>query len=159
MESLSIGRYLTMGYAHVGVVVEDREKGVEFLTSLWGLGPWDIVDYEPQESDIKVGEPFKLKLAWVKFGPGLLELIQPVKGKTIWSNALENKGEGLHHLSLKVSSWDEMVTDLQVKGGNMEAGAIYQGRRWAYFTGSPGGIVIEYEEEVPTDPSTWQIWG
>ena len=32
-------------------------------------------------------------------------------------------------------------------GGRMVAGATFEGKRWAYFATSPGGMIIELEEK------------
>ncbi len=88
---------------HIGVVVKDADKTAEFLSSVWGIGPWRSMDYAPHKEDMIVGEPFALKAVFTKLGPTILELLQPVEGKSVWAEALETNGEGIHHMAFNVS--------------------------------------------------------
>jgi len=130
---------------HIGVVVEDIDKTMEFLSSIWGLGPWQTMEYSPHKDEVLVGEPFRLKVAHAKLGPVALELLQPLEGRSIWSQFLEVKGEGIHHIAFSLSNYDEMVSKLQEQGCMMVAGAITPfGKRWSYFDTKPGGIIVEF---------------
>jgi len=131
---------------HIGVVVEDVDKTTKFLFSMWGLGPWYVQESAPSKEEITVGEPFKLKIAHTWLGSLLLELLQPLEGRSVWSQFLAKNGEGVHHISFNVANYEEMVSKLQGQGGIMVAGGIFNGRRWCYFDTKPGGIVIEFEE-------------
>jgi len=132
---------------HVNAVVKDVDKTVEFLSSKWGLGPWKVMDFEFTRENTIVGEPCKIRLAFAKLGSTALELIQPLEGKSVWSEFLETKGEGLHHIAFSVSNWDEMVSKVQEHGGKMIAAGIGDGQRFSYFDIRPGGLVIEFEEQ------------
>lgn len=129
---------------HIGVVVKNTDKTLEFLSSMWGLGPWQTFEYSPSKDEMIAGEPFRLKIAFTKLGSTVLELLQPLEGNSIWAQALETKGEGIHHIAFSVSNWDEMVSRLQEEGGRMVAGAILKGKRWSYFETKPGGIIVEF---------------
>lgn len=129
---------------HIGVVVKDVDKTTKFLSSMWGLGPWHTLDCKARKDDMIVGEPFRLKIAFAKLGSTVLELLQPVEGNSIWAQALETEGEGIHHIAFSVSNWDEMVSKLQERGGKMVGGAIFDGKRWCYFDTKPGGIIVEF---------------
>ena len=131
---------------HIGIVVKDLDKTIEFLSSIWGLGPWVTVEDSPNKDDIKIGEKYKLKVAYAKLGSVVLELFQPLEGRSIWSQFLEDKGEGIHHLGFEVSNWDDMVLQLQKQGGRMVAGAVFEGKRWGYFKTKPGGIMLDFAE-------------
>jgi len=132
---------------HLGVVVEDMDKAKELLSRVLGLGPWQVIDYAPDKDDLFIGEPFRLRLAVAEQAPLVLELIQPLEGKSIWSEFLKNNGEGLHHIAFTVSNWDEMVQIMELAGIRMAAGGTINGKRWCYFETSPGGLVIEYGEK------------
>ncbi|TET17023.1 MAG: VOC family protein [Dehalococcoidia bacterium] len=129
---------------HLGVVVKDIDKTIEFLSSMWGLGPWQSLEYSPHKDEIIVGEPFKIKIACAKLGPVVLELIQPLEGRSLWSQFLETKGEGLQHVAFNLSNWDEMVSKLRERGSKMVAGGVFGGKRWCYFDTKPGGIIVDF---------------
>jgi catechol 2,3-dioxygenase-like lactoylglutathione lyase family enzyme len=132
---------------HIGVIVEDIDKTTKLLSSLLGLGPWQIVEAELREEDMLMGEPCTLKLAGAQLGTTILELLQPIKGKSLWGEFLETKGEGIHHIAYSVENLDEMASAIQEQGGRMLIGGVApNGKRWAYFETKPGGLVIEFEE-------------
>ena len=133
---------------HIAMVVKDMDKTTNFLSSLWGLGPWETFGYSPGEADLTVGTPFKLKFAQAKMGPTLMEVIQPQEGDCIWGNFLKTNGEGLHHIGFDIPTpnWDEMISGLKDQGCKMIVGGIFQGKRWCYFDINPGELVVEFVE-------------
>ncbi len=144
--------------SHIGIVVENLTRTSEAISSTLNLGKWDIVDYAPQREDIKIGELFSLQIAFLDIGSTRIELLQPVTGKSIWSEFLNNHGEMMHHLSFKVSNWDENVARIQEQGAKMVAGGLFFGKRWAYFDTGNALTVVELEEETSTDKATWKLW-
>ena len=132
---------------HISVVVEDIDKTMEFLSSTWGLGPWQTVEVSLGKDELMVGGPFRQRVARAKLGPIALELIQQLEGGGPWPEFLKTKGEGLHHIGFSISNWDEMVSKLKQQGAKMVAGGIYKGKRWCYFDTKPGGILVEFGEK------------
>ena len=132
---------------HIGVVVKDIDETTKFLSSMFGLGPWDISEYVPAKDEVIVGEPFRLKIAFAKLGETSLELLQPLEGRTIWSEFLETHGEGVHHVAFGISNWDEVVSQLQEQGSRMIAGATSEGIRFCYMDTGPAGIILELIEK------------
>lgn len=134
---------------HIGIVVRDIDKTAESLSSALGAGPWRIFEtveyYKEQLSldELGVGESFDLKLAFAKLGTVTIELLQPLGGKSVYSQFLEEKGEGIHHVAFSVSDFDGMVTKLLQCGCKIIAGGSSQGKRWAFLDTKSGGIIIE----------------
>ena len=133
--------------SHLGIAVKDAEKTARFISSIWDIGTPEVADYEAKPEELIVGEPFKVRLVFIKFGTHTIELLQPLDDKSIWSKFIKDKGEGIHHIAYGVSNYDEMVSKLQKQGHPMLVAAIFQGCRWCYFDTSPGGMVIEFREE------------
>lgn len=141
--------------SHICGVVKDMDKAIEFISSVFGVGPWLTEEFCPPKDDITVGESFWAKYAGAKFGPVELHLVQPLDNKSLYYQFLETHGEGLHHVAFDVSNWDEMVAHIQKQGGKMlgvtiyrgamVAGAAEKGIRLGYFD-TPGGTVIELVE-------------
>ena len=131
---------------HIGVVVKDIDKTAEFLSSILGIGPWDVEEYSPREDELMVGEPFKQKAAMAKLGPVELELLEQLEGGDVWLEFLKTSGEGVHHICFTVPNWEEMVSKLKEQGSRMVAGGIFHGKRWCYFDTEPGGIIVELDE-------------
>jgi catechol 2,3-dioxygenase-like lactoylglutathione lyase family enzyme len=128
-------------------VVRDIDKTIEFLSSMWGLGPWQSFEYSPRQEELTVGKPFRQIVAQAKLGTTAIELVQQLEGGGPWPEFLKAKGEGLHHIAFIISNYEEMVAKLKAKGAKMVAGGLYQGKRWCYFATAPGGLVIELGEE------------
>ncbi len=135
--------------SHVGIAVKDTQQTVRFLSSVWNIGTPESFDYWPAGDEMISGEPFGVKLTFVKFGPLSLELLEPLDDKSIWSKFIAEKGEGIHHIALGVSNYDQMVETLSAQGHPLLVAAVFQGCRWCYFDTSPGGTVIEFREEYP----------
>lgn len=133
--------------SHVGVAVENAEATARLLSSIWNIGTPEVFDYEPKAEEMIAGEPFKVRLVFIKFGPLTLELLQPLDDKSIWSKFIAEKGEGIHHVAFGVSNYDEMVDTVHKQGHPLLTAAIFNGCRWCYFDTSPGGTVVEFREE------------
>jgi 4-hydroxyphenylpyruvate dioxygenase-like putative hemolysin len=73
------------------------------------------------------------------------ELIQPLKGKSVYSDFLEEKGEGFHHLAFIVQDLDKEVADMKNRGFKVIQTGARPKSRWAYFDTDriSGGCVIE----------------
>ncbi len=133
--------------SHIGIAVKDAEKTCQFLSSIWNIGDPEIFDYEPKPEDLIEGQPFGVRLVFVKFGPVPIELLQPLDDRSIWAKFIAEKGEGIHHIALGVSNYDELVSQLSNQGHPLLVAAVFEGCRWCYFDTSPGGTVLELREE------------
>ena len=143
----SLPRIDLVNLSHIGVVVRSAERTIEFLSSIWRIGPQDIVDYAPAKKDLLQGDPFRVRIASIKFGPLFIELLQPMDERSIWAEFIQQHGEGIHHIALGVTNYDELVSVLEQQGHRMLVAARFRGERWCYFATSPGGLVIELREE------------
>ncbi|HVW18844.1 MAG TPA: VOC family protein [Solirubrobacteraceae bacterium] len=135
--------------SHVGVAVKSAEQTVKFLSTIWNVGDPEVFDYTPKEEELFAGDPFSVRLVFVKFGPLTIELLEPLDDRSIWSKFIAEKGEGIHHIALGVSNYDEVVERTRDLGHPLLVSAVFEGCRWCYFETSPGGMVIEYREEYP----------
>ncbi len=95
----------------VGYVVKDLEKAVEYYSKVFGIGPFEIRIFTPENCLLR-GEPVSIthKIALAPMGAIQLELIQPLAGNGIHKEFLETRGEGLQHLGFMVDNYDEWVS-------------------------------------------------
>ena len=131
----------------IGIVVRDSDKVMESWTSLFGIGPWRVVEFPINDLE---GRPGKVKLCFADLGGVQLELIEPVEGRIFHSQYLEEHGEGLHHLGFYVDDVDAEAEKAVEAGGTVLSTAP---GRWAYMdTGGPGGVIFEVmrRPEQPT---------
>ncbi len=136
----------------IGIVVRDLHGMVATLKQLLGIDDfrimeWPIEGIEPEAT--YHGEPgnFKLLLGFATVGNMQLEIVQPLEGKNIYSDFLEEHGPGLHHFRLTVPDFEERVKELKAKGiENIASGTgVHVGSKWAYFDTSKvlEGVVVE----------------
>ena len=118
---------------HIGIVVRDCDKVIESWSELFGLGPWNFREMG--------GGGVKLRVAFGYLGNIRIDLIQPVEGKVLHSEFLEEHGEGLHHLGFYVDDVDKEAAKLVEKGAKI---LINNPGNYIYLdTGGPGGVIYE----------------
>jgi len=132
----------------VCVVVSDLMKSMEYYWTTFGIGPFTIYTYEsPIVTDMMIrGKPvdYRMKIAFAKMGSIQLELIQPL-GESIYTEFLNEKGEGIHHVGCFVDNLDEAVAVLEKQG----IGVLQSGKR-------PGGGYA-YMDTEETLGSIWEL--
>jgi methylmalonyl-CoA/ethylmalonyl-CoA epimerase len=134
----------------VSIVVEDMDRAIEYYSSIFGIGPFRVMDIN-LEDVLQRGKPIstKIKVAFAKSGPLQVELIQPVEGKNIYTEFLDSKGEGLHHLGFRVDDLDAMLTELAKEGIEpiFHKGYPDRGTAFAYLDSDKiGGVMFELIE-------------
>ena len=140
---------------HVGVIVKDIDTPMDFLSSIWPIGPQEtkwglgtkgVIKCTPTKDEVLAGETFKLQFRWAKVGPIIVDLIEPLDENSLWAQFLKTTGGGAHHIALSVSNFDGWVSTLQKQGARMLTGMPLGGKRWAYFDLGPGGFILEIVE-------------
>lgn len=139
---------------HVGVVVRDMEKAVNYYRSL-GIEPFEPVwggGVTAAEARFR-GQPYSGKniLKSAPFGGIEIELCQPVAGESPGKEFLESKGEGINHLGFLVDDLDKELDKLVKKGFEVIFRIKYkQGGGCAYLnTGKVGGVLFELIQPPP----------
>src|ERR1039458_355080 len=83
----------------IGIVVADRARTTQALTSLFGIGPFRFIEW-PNRAESKYffrgkEEHIKIRQAFTQVGPLELELIQPLEGeRNAYHQFLEERGSG-----------------------------------------------------------------
>jgi len=121
----------------IGIVVADRNRTTELLTSLFGIGPFRFVEW-PDRAESKyyyrgTEERIRISQAFVQLGNVEVELIQPVEGRNAYQDFLDETGGGIHHVLFEVSDIDPILRDLEKSGVSvLQSGTgIRPGTRWA----------------------------
>lgn len=102
---------------HIGVLVNDIEKAMEYYTKTFGIGPWQSFG-ELRENALYYGEPHKLcyKAAMAPFGALELELIEPTEEKSVFADDLKANGEGMHHVCIEVEDIEKTIEECKALG-------------------------------------------
>jgi methylmalonyl-CoA/ethylmalonyl-CoA epimerase len=121
----------------IGIVVSNRDRTTQLLTTLFGIGPFRLVEW-PDRPEAKyyyrgAEEHVRLKQAFVQLGEIEIELIQPVEGHNAYQDFLDQTGGGIHHVLFEVPDIDPVIRDLNKAGITVlqEGTGIRPGTRWA----------------------------
>src|ERR1700736_3116161 len=104
----------------IGIVVPDRDHATKALTSLFGIGPFRLVEW-PDRAESKyyyrgVEEHIRIRQAFVQLGDVEVELIQPLEGRSGYKDFLDETGGGIHHVLFEVNDLDPVVEELAKSG-------------------------------------------
>ncbi len=91
---------------HIGIAVKDLDNALKLYTDVFGLKIMKIEEHED----------LKLKIAFLQMGEAMLELVQPTGPGSLSAKWIEEKGEGLYHLALRVENIHEALERLAEKG-------------------------------------------
>jgi methylmalonyl-CoA/ethylmalonyl-CoA epimerase len=121
----------------IGIVVADRDRTTQLLTSLLGIGPFRFVEW-PSRPESKyyyrgAEQHIRLKQAFVQLGDVEVELIQPLEGHNEYQDFLDQTGGGIHHILFEVPDIDPVIQELAKSGVTvLQSGTgIRPGTRWA----------------------------
>ncbi|HEX7004214.1 MAG TPA: methylmalonyl-CoA epimerase [Trueperaceae bacterium] len=124
---------------HVAIAVEDLDSGAAPYVQL-GL---EVVSEEalPEQG---------VRLRMLQAGSSRLELIEPLDAHSPLASFLSKRGQGLHHLALRVEDIDEKVSRLRSSGALFttdEPRAGHGGSRVIFLHPSwTGGVLLELVE-------------
>ena len=91
---------------HIGVAVNSLEEALKLYTDVLGLKVAGIETIEEQ----------KVKTAMIPVGESEIELLEPTSPEGAIAKYLERRGEGIHHLALRVDNIEGMLKELKAKG-------------------------------------------
>ncbi|MGO8984256.1 MAG: VOC family protein [Terriglobales bacterium] len=121
----------------IGIVVADRDRTTQLLTSLFGMGPFRFVEWpdrpESQYFYRGVQENISIRQAFVQLGAVEIELIEPLEGRSGYRDFLDQTGGGIHHVLFEVTDIDPVLEKLALSGVKvLQSGTgIRPGTRWA----------------------------
>ena len=90
---------------HIAIAVKSLQESIKVYTSLLGV-----------ETELETITAEKVNTAVYDLDGVSLELIEPIGDDSPITKFLQKKGEGLHHVCLKVDSLEETMTELKEKG-------------------------------------------
>jgi catechol 2,3-dioxygenase-like lactoylglutathione lyase family enzyme len=138
-------------------VVEDIEASEQFFVEHFGVRKWiriPDVHFGPDACTYR-GAPadFVVHVSMANVGDMQLELIQPVRGVSIYTEFLERGGAGLHHICFAPADFDAALDAAHAGGvevvqrGSMGGGMM----EFAYLDGAAWGV--PYIELAKLGPS------
>jgi hypothetical protein len=136
----------------VGIVVKDLEKTIRNYYDVLKTGPWDIFEFGPPDmrEGTYRGQPsdWSAVVGFCWIGDQQLEIIQPLKGPSIYHEHLQKKGEGLHHIKEKVDDCRKVIEEYRKKGiPVIQSGKYGDGEFYYLDTESYLGMIIEISKK------------
>jgi len=125
---------------HIGFVARDVERTAEMLSNYLGIKDWRILTIEPPVlydatfHEKKISHSFKVAVAHLN--DINIEILMPIKGESVYTEFLREKGEGFHHICYLFSSeveLEEMKEELENKGGKVIQSGKIKGRGFYYY--------------------------
>jgi len=127
---------------HIGIAVNNLDKAIALYRDVLGL----------KLEGTHVLRERGVRVAFFSIGGGArVELLEPIDAGSTVAKFLSSRGEGIHHLALRVNDIVEVLEEFKKKGLTLinekpEAGA--EGRKIAFVhPKSMNGVLIELCEE------------
>ncbi len=127
---------------HLGVAVKSLDAAKKMYESLGMLVlPEEVVEAE------------KVRLAMVPLGESRIELLEATSQESPIARFIAKRGEGLHHVSLRVDDLSAAVEKLKKNGVRLISDEIKVGAGGHLYVfihpSSTGGVLLELTEEQP----------
>ena len=104
----------------IALVVPDLEAAMRGYVEALGIGPWNVYTIgAPAMTGMTYrGEPvdFRIRHALAFSGEVMLELIQPLEGRSIWREYLDDRGASLHHVAFYVDDFEAAREAMDERG-------------------------------------------
>jgi hypothetical protein len=143
----------------IAFVVEDIDDGMDRFGALLGLGPWDVYRFEPPtltETTFR-GEPhdYSMVLALAFAGDTMIELIEPLEGPSIYTEHLDEHGEGLHHVAcFAFEDTEAVIAEFEEAGMPVLQSGVYGEVPYWYFDTQEqlNGVIFETATNLEAIP-------
>jgi len=128
---------------HIGIAVKNLEEAVKFYKDVLGL-ELEGIEEVPEEN---------VRVAMFKVGETYIELLQGTTQDSAISKFVEKRGEGIHHIAIRVDDVDKSTEVLKNRGAVLvydKARMVSGGSRKINFVHpkSTGGVLLELVERV-----------
>jgi methylmalonyl-CoA/ethylmalonyl-CoA epimerase len=132
----------------VGIVVRNADEAARRFSALTGLPAGDAVITDPLDRSHTAYKgqptPARAKLIFFNLGQVTIEFIEPIDGPSTWRDALERRGNALHHIAFNVENSAETAKAMESQGCRMEQTGDYTGGNYIYLDVAEGiGAVVE----------------
>jgi methylmalonyl-CoA epimerase len=125
---------------HLGIAVKSLDGALKFYRDQLGL------DVSLRETV----DPEKVNVAMLPLGEPRIELLEPTQPDSVIGKFIEKRGEGLHHIAIRVPDLNAWVERLRSSGARLlnEPRAGAGGHLYVFVhPASTGGVLIELIQE------------
>jgi methylmalonyl-CoA epimerase len=125
---------------HLGIAVRSLDQALRFYRDQLGL---NVAMRETVSQE-------KVNVAMLPVGEPRIELLEPTEPDSVIGKFLDKRGEGLHHIALKVPDLNASVEKLRASGARLlnEPRAGAGGHLYVFVhPSSTGGVLLELIQE------------
>lgn len=94
---------------HIGIAVRSLDDALATYKQIWKLEP----------DHIERGETDKITEAMLPVGDAHIQLLEPTDESSTVAKFLERRGEGLHHIAVRVDDIDSTLESLKTSGAEL----------------------------------------
>jgi methylmalonyl-CoA/ethylmalonyl-CoA epimerase len=94
---------------HVGIAVSSLDDALATYKAIWGLEP----------DHVERGETDRITEATLPIGDAHLQLLEPTDDESAVAKFIENRGEGLHHIAVRVPDIEATLERLKAAGAEL----------------------------------------
>ena len=91
---------------HIGIAVSNIQESLSFWQASLGIEPHGIEEIADR----------KLRTAFLPVGNTNIELLEATGAESTIAKFIEKRGEGLHHIAIRVDDIDAALAELKAKG-------------------------------------------
>ncbi|MAG29713.1 MAG: hypothetical protein CL908_02325 [Deltaproteobacteria bacterium] len=136
------------GHNHLGLVVGETQRTIDFYSKTMGLGPFRTGEFPTPRAfyrDARIEANFRA--SFCDLGNSQLRLYEVLEGSNPFTDQLATSGEGMHHLCLHVGQLDDALAELSAEG--IEAVWTCPETRTAHLdTSKIGGMTFALTEKA-----------
>jgi len=97
---------MIVGLDHIAIAVNKLEEAIQIYQDILGLKLEKTMVFENQ----------RVKIAFFSLGETKIELLEPTAPESPVARFIEKRGEGIHHIALKVTNIEDSLKRLKEKG-------------------------------------------
>lgn len=147
METNTIGTNIV---TQIGLVVKDIDASIDSYVSILGLPRPNVIVTDSVDLAKTVyrgnSTPARAKLAFFDMGQVQIELIEPDGQPSTWQEALDARGECVHHIAFQIKDTGKVVAYLEGNGLETVQQGYYTGGMYTYLDAPQLGLVLELLE-------------
>jgi len=98
-----------MDIDHVAIAVKSLDESLATYKAIWGLEP----------DHVERGETDRITEAMLPIGDAHLQLLEPTDEASTVAKFIEQRGEGLHHIAIRVRDIEAALQRLQDAGAEL----------------------------------------
>ena len=129
------------GLDHIAIVTKDISAAISAYEVMLGIKAGAIVSVTDQG----------VKSAVIAMDNSDIEIMQPIDPQSGIQKYIDKKGEGIHHVALKVDDLDEAEAHLSANGIKLIIGTANGNKSMFIHPKSTGGVLVElceHKEQV-----------